>query len=56
MGRIIDLALNDPDVYAFFLTLGVSNTPTYREHLNILEDNDYFQKRNQVLKTLARIV
>ena len=56
MDRKMDLALNNPDVYAFFLTLGVSNTPTYREHLNILEDNDYFQKRNQVLKTLARIV
>ena len=56
MDKKMGLAMSNPDMYAFFLTLGIGNTPTYKEHLNILEDSDYFQKRNQVMRTLSDLV
>lgn len=51
----IDLAMSNPDAYAFFLTLGYSNIDSYKEHLNILEDEEYFRKRREVIRTLSKM-
>lgn len=47
------LALNDPEWYAFFLTWGIANTPTYKEHLDTLTDMDYFLKRAEMIKSFG---
>lgn len=52
----VDLALNNPDVYDFFLHLGIMNTDVYKEHWSMLEEEDYFLKRMEVIRTLSRIV
>lgn len=42
----------DPDLYAFFLLMGVQFTPNYQEQLNLLDDSAYFQNRTEMLRTL----
>lgn len=39
----------DPDLYAFFLTMGVQSTPAWREYDSHLTDTEYFQKRAEML-------
>ena len=47
------LALVDPDLYTFFLTLGYSNLEAYDKALSTLIDEDYFNNRAQVLQTMS---
>ena len=50
-----DLAMKNPDVYDFFLTLGVYSTPAYKNHWHILEDEeDYWRKRKEVLANFSK--
>lgn len=51
----VDLALSNPDLYAFFLTLGAHNIGGYRGRLDILESGDYFQKREEAIRGLRRL-
>lgn len=46
------IAMNNPDAYAFFLQLGIVNTPQYSSHLNTLNEPDYFSNRAAALKVL----
>lgn len=46
------LALDYPEFYTFFLTLGIRNSPTYMEHFDTLIDPEYFIKREQVIRSL----
>lgn len=48
----VQLALDDPKMYDFFLTWGVASTPSYYSHLSILSDRDYFNKRTEMLASL----
>ncbi len=48
----MDLAMDSPNLYSFFLTWGISNTPQYREHSGISIDMDYFMQRRQMLESL----
>lgn len=51
----VDLALSNPDLYAFFLTLGAHNIGGYRGRLDILGSGDYFQKREEAIRGLRRL-
>lgn len=44
-----DLAFKHPEFYAFFLTLGLSSSPEYKELLEVLTDTGYFRKRKEML-------
>lgn len=44
---------NDPDLYAFFLSLGLQSMPSYEPLLPNLPEN-YFEKRKQTLNGLSR--
>lgn len=46
------MALADPDLYTFFLTLGYSNLETYDEALSTLLEEDYFNRRTLTLQTM----
>lgn len=48
----VELAHLYPELYTFFLTWGVVNTPAYNNHSDISIDTDYFNKRRQALKAL----
>lgn len=48
----VELAHTDPEVYTFFLTLGIVNTPAYKELLDISIDMNYFSKRREALNGL----
>lgn len=52
INKKVQLALNNPELYTFFLTWGVANTPKYRELLDTLNDRDYFSKRMEAIMTL----
>ena len=43
---------SDPDMYAFFLSMGIPFTPSYKESLNILEDMNYLKERAVILQSL----
>lgn len=43
----------DPELYAFFLSLGVQSTTAWKEYGHLLDDTDYFQKREETLKSLT---
>lgn len=43
---------SDPELYAFFLTLGVVHTPAYTNLLNTLIDSDYLARRQTALQSL----
>lgn len=42
----------DPELYAFFLTLGVVHTPAYTGLLATLIDSDYLERREVALRSL----
>ena len=46
------MALADPDLYTFFLTMGYSNLEIYDEALSTLLDEDYFNRRTITLQTM----
>lgn len=48
----VELAMNNPDAYTFFLGWGVANTPEYKAHLDISTASTYFSERTEVLRTL----
>lgn len=50
--RKLVIAKDDPDSYAFFLGLGLSNIPDYKERLLILNLTDYFQQREETISSL----
>lgn len=52
----LELANNDPEMFSFFFVWGISNTPTYREALELSTASDYFNKRNQSLAALTPII
>lgn len=46
------LALTDPEAYAFFLQMGVANTPQYKEAYDTLNGSDYFLTRDRTIAEL----
>lgn len=42
----------DPDLYAFFLNLGVQSTPSWKEYVTVLQDTDYLTSRQVTLNSL----
>lgn len=42
----------DPELYAFFLSIGVAYTPAWSEQSAILTDSNYFSQRREVLNAL----
>lgn len=42
----------DPDLYAFFLTLGISSMPAYQNLSEVLNDMDYLENRRTTLESL----
>jgi hypothetical protein len=48
----VQLAHENQDLYTFFLTLGIVNTPEYKERLDTSIDMEYFNKRREVLAQL----
>jgi len=45
-------AMMYPDLYAFFLTMGILHTEMYTKHLSILDDLDYFREREMRVRSL----
>lgn len=43
----------DPDLYTFFLTLGIVNTPSWQEHQTDTIGTEYFLKRREMLQSLT---
>jgi len=54
--RKLTLALEHPELYAFFLHLGLASTPSYRELLAVLNDTEYFRNREITIHSLNQIV
>lgn len=52
MNKKMELAMNNPEAYAFFLTWGMSSSPTYREALDTLTDSNYFNKRQEQINAI----
>lgn len=52
MKKKLELALNNPDAYAFFLGWGIANIPEYRTHFDISTASTYFQQRKQALTAI----
>ena len=42
----------DPDLYAFFLTLGINSMPAYQNLSEVLNDMDYLENRRTTLESL----
>lgn len=42
----------DPDLYAFFLSIGITSTPAWKEQSDILSDSNYFKTRADNLNAL----
>lgn len=47
----VQLARQRPKLYAFFLRLGIDNTPRYRDFLETLTEPDYFRNRNRTVES-----
>lgn len=43
----------DPELYAFFLNLGVKSTQSWKEYETLLEDTDYFLNRQETLSSMT---
>lgn len=52
LGDLDQSIQGDPELYAFFLTLGVVHTPAYTGLLATLIDSDYLARREQALRSL----
>lgn len=44
--------LPDPELYTFFLSIGLESTPAWKEQLDILSDLNYFKTRKDNLNAL----
>lgn len=53
LNKKIELAMEQPDLYTFFLSTGISSIPQYNNLLDTLNDMDYFVNR---MKTLMGIL
>lgn len=42
----------DPELYAFFLSIGIASTPAWKEQSDILTDSNYFKTRTDNLNGL----
>lgn len=49
----LNLAQQHPDIYAFFLNMGVAFTPEYNNLLRFLEAQEYLKERQIMLDTLT---
>lgn len=49
----VEIALLHPELYTFFLTWGVVNTPSYNNRSDISIDMDYFNKRREAMMGLT---
>lgn len=49
----VGMAKSDPDLYAFFLTLGATNMPAYKDFSDICLDPQYLNQRREVLRSLT---
>ncbi len=47
-----ELALDQPELYTFFLTWGLTNSANYNEALATLTDSEYFIKRTEAIRSL----
>lgn len=52
MRKKMELALSDPEAYAFFLGWGIANIPEYRTHFDISTATDYFSQRKQAMQAM----
>lgn len=43
----------DPELYSFFLSLGIASTPAWKELSDTLTDTSYFSKRTETLNSLT---
>lgn len=43
----------DPDLYAFFLSIGLQSTPSWKEYEADISNLDYFKDRNKALETMT---
>lgn len=48
----VTYALDNPDLYTFFLHKGIAFTPSYRELSEVLNDSEYFKNRALTLHSL----
>lgn len=56
INKKLEWAKSDPDLYAFFLNMGLMFTPSWKEYLpGINEINDYLTNRQQILSSLLPI-
>jgi len=49
MKKKTDLAMNDPQAYAFFLGWGIGNIPEYKTQFDTLTNMDYLKSRKQAI-------
>lgn len=52
LDKKVNLAMTDTKFYDFFLSWGIANTPKYNEHLDTLNDSEYFAKRMITIQSL----
>jgi hypothetical protein len=52
----IQLAMDIPEVYSFFLSLGVNNTEAYLSRLDTLRNGNYFQERADIIRSLSPLI
>jgi hypothetical protein len=52
LAKKMDLAMNNPTLYTFFLTLGVDSTELYKEALGTSRIEDYLATRKEMLASL----
>lgn len=52
MAKKMELALNNPDAYSFFLGWGIANIPEYRTHFDTLTSTEYLSSRGQAMQML----
>ena len=43
----------DPELYSFFLSIGIASTPAWKEQSNILTDTSYFKTRMENLNAMT---
>lgn len=49
----VSLAKENPDLYAFFLTMGIKFTPKYLELSEALNLGEYFQTRSEAIRSMS---
>lgn len=54
VNKKVELALEHRELYDFFLSWGIVNTPKYSEVSDILNDSSYFVKRMEAILSLTK--